>query len=107
MQLPISDHLPRGVSDHCRGGHVPYQVPLSLRLGLLVIPRLVSEGLALPHVLEDGVYQRFTDQNAQVHDEEHVHRSRHKTATALSDRLMKSLPRAPGQTRRQDTDHTF
>lgn len=69
---------------HHKGKPLPYQVPLSFRLSLVIVPRLISERLALPHVLEHGVYQRLADQNAEVHDEEHVHGPKHKTATALS-----------------------
>lgn len=74
--LPTVHHpVPPGV--HSTRPRAPplYQVPLSLRLRLPVVPRLVPGRLALPHVLQRGVDECLADKDAQVHDEEHVHRS--------------------------------
>ena len=62
---------------HPAQGRAPplYQVPLSLGLRLPVVPRLVPGRLALPHVLQDGVDECLAEKDAQVHDEEHIHRS--------------------------------
>lgn len=51
----------------------PYQIPLALGFGLLVVPWLISEGLTLPHVLQHRVDQGLAHQDAEVHDQECVH----------------------------------
>ena len=67
--LPTAHHPPQGRAPPL------YQVPLSLGLRLPVVPRLVPGRLALPHVLQDGVDECLADKDAQVHNEEHIHRS--------------------------------
>lgn len=50
-------------------------MPLSLVLSFLVVPWLVSVGIRLPDVLEGGIDQRFTDQDAQINHQVGIHRS--------------------------------
>ena len=83
---------PQACTAPARRAPPPYQVPLSLGLRLLVVPRLVPERLALPHVLEDGVDERLADEDAQVHDEEHVHRPETQDVFVETER---PLPRDP------------
>lgn len=56
-----------------------HDVPLPLRLGLLVVPGLVSVGVRLPGVLQDGVDEGFADQDAQIDNQVGVHRPGGKT----------------------------
>lgn len=47
---------------------------LALVLSPVVVPGFVPVRRPLPGVLQDSVDYSFTDQDAQVHDEEGVHR---------------------------------
>lgn len=47
---------------------------LTLVLSPVVVPGLISIGRPLPSVLQNSVDYRFTDQDAQVHYEEGIHR---------------------------------
>lgn len=47
---------------------------LTLVLSPVVVPGLIPIGRPLPSVLQNSVDQRFTDQDAQVHYEEGIHR---------------------------------
>lgn len=76
-------HPPPNCKWYPAGGS-SYQIPLALGLSLLVVPGLVAEGCTLPHILEHRVDERLADEDAQVHNEEHVHgpatRGRGRTA---------------------------
>ena len=50
-----------------------HDVPLPLCVGPVVVPRLVSVGIGLPHVLQCGVDEGLADENAQVDHQVGIH----------------------------------
>lgn len=60
---------------------------LSLCLGSVVVPRLVSVGVGLPHVFQHRVDEGFADKNAQVDHQVGIHRPAGRDNKQLVKRL--------------------